>query len=156
LSGNTCKKEPYALCRTSSVIKTNNMKIFKSGRDLSIVAKTIDTINLMLNDINPKIESSRKYSEFNGDMYMLAYALRKNVIDLMKENNWSVHIKIMVSSFNKRRISLLDTFTEIYNSLNKLAIHMGCHKEVKSILDKGSGYYEFESVLPKEVIECLS
>ena len=137
-------------------MKTNNMKFFKSGRDLSKVAKTMDTLNLMLNDITPKVESSYEYSEFHGEIYMLAYAMRKNVIDLMEENNWGRNIKIMVSSFEKRNISLADTFSEIYDSINILARHTGCYTEVESILDKGSGYYEFESVLPREVIESLN
>lgn len=132
------------------------MKFFKSGRDLSKVAKTMDTLNLMLNDIIPKVESSYEYSESHGEIFMLAYAMRKNVIDLMEENNWGRNIKIMVSSFENRNISLADTFSEIYDSINILSRHTGCNAQVESILDKGSGYYEFESVLPREVIESLN
>jgi uncharacterized phosphosugar-binding protein len=131
------------------------MNFLKSGRDLSKVAKTMDTLNLMLNDITPKVESSYEYSEFHGEIFMLAYAMRKNVVDLIEENNWGKNIKISVSSFEKRNISLIVTFTEIYNSINILARHTGCHTQVESILDKGSRYYEFESVLPREVIESL-
>lgn len=131
------------------------MKLFKSGLDLNKVAKTLDTINLMLKEITPKIDNSYDNSQFAGEVFMVAYAFRKNVIDIIDDNNWGINVKIMVSSFESRRISLTDIYTKIYNSIIRISELTDCYSEVENILEKGNYYYEFESVLPKEVLESL-
>lgn len=131
------------------------MKFFKSGRDLSKVAQHSDALNLMLIDIISNIErsDSNDYSEFYGEIFFLAYAMRRNVIDLIEENNWGVNIKIMVSTFEKRNILLTEIYSYLFESINFLAQDTDCSEEVKGILDKGDSYYQFEKNLPKEVLE---
>jgi hypothetical protein len=131
------------------------MRLFKSGKDLSKVAKSIDGLNLMIQDIIPKIEKSHEYSDFKEDIFMLAYIGRKNVIDLMEENNWSMDIKVMVSTFEKRRIPLIMGYSQTIDQIQLIANHIGYQSVVEDILEKGNSFYELENQLPKEVLNKI-
>lgn len=131
------------------------MRLFKSGKDLSKVAKSIDGLNLMIQDIIPKIEKSHEYSDFKEDIFTLAYIGRKNVIDLIEENNWSMDIKIMVSTFEKRRIPLIMGYSQTIDQIQLIANHIGYQSVVEDILEKGNSFYELENQLPKEVLNKI-
>lgn len=131
------------------------MRLFKSGKDLSKVAKSIDGLNLMIKDIIPKIEKSHEYSDFKEDIFILAYIGRKNVIDLIEENNWSMDMKIMVSTFEKRRIPLIMGYSQTIDQIQLIANHIGYQSVVENILEKGNSFYELENQLPKEVLNKI-
>ena len=131
------------------------MRLFKSGNDLSKVAKSIDGLNLMIKDIIPKIEKSYEHSEFKEDIFILAYIGRKNVIDLIEKNNWPKDIKIMVSSFEKRRIPLIMGYSQTIDQIQSIANHTGYQSVVEDILEKGNSFYELENQLPKEVLNKI-
>ncbi|WP_452602379.1 hypothetical protein [Pontimicrobium sp. MEBiC06410] len=131
------------------------MRLFKSGKDLSKVAKSIDGLNLMIKDIIPKIEKSYEYSDFKEDIFILAYIGRKNVIDLIEENNWSMDMKIMVSTFEKRRIPLIMGYSQTIDQIQLIANHIGYQSVVEDILEKGNSFYELENQLPKEVLNKI-
>lgn len=131
------------------------MRLFKSGNDLSKVAKSIDGLNLMIKDIIPKIEKSYEYSDFKEDIFILAYIGRKNVIDLIEKNNWSKDMKIMVSTFEKRRIPLIMGYSQTIDQIQLIANHTGYQSVVEDILEKGNSFYELENQLPKEVLNKI-
>jgi hypothetical protein len=131
------------------------MRLFKSGKDLSKVAKSIDGLNLMIKDIIPNIEKSYEYSDFKEDIFILAYIGRKNVIDLIEENNWSMDMKIMVSTFEKRRIPLIMGYSQTIDQIQLIANHIGYQSVVEDILEKGNSFYELEKQLPKEVLNKI-
>jgi|TARA_B110000116_G_scaffold268374_1_gene282312 hypothetical protein len=131
------------------------MRFFKSRKDLSKIAKSIDGLNLMIKDIIPKIEKSYEYSEFKEDILFSAYIARKNVIDLIEENNWSMNLKIMVSTFENRRIPLILGYSKTVNQIQLIANHTGFQSVVEDILEKGKSYHEFESQLPKEELKKI-
>tara|TARA_R110002049_G_scaffold275213_1_gene453222 strand:+ start:9442 stop:9840 length:399 start_codon:yes stop_codon:yes gene_type:complete len=131
------------------------MKLFKKGIDLSKVAKAIDGLNLMIKDLIPKIQREHEYSEFKEDVFVLAYIARKNVIDLIEENNWPMDIKIMVSTFDNSRIPLVLGYSETVDQIQLIANHIGYKSVVEEILDKGNAYYELEQQLPIEVLNMI-
>jgi hypothetical protein len=127
------------------------MRFFKSGIDLSKIAKAIDGLNLMIKEITTRIDRAYEYSEFKDEICVLAFIARRDIIDLIEENNWSMDIKIMVSSFDERRITLISGHSQTVVQIQQIADNIGFHDIVEEIMNKGNSYYYLEKLIAQEL-----
>lgn len=131
------------------------MRFFKSGIDLSKIAKAIDGLNLMIKEVTPRIERAYDYSEFKEEICVLAYIARRDIIELIEDNNWSMDIKIMVSSFDERRITLISGYSQTVAQIQQIADNIGFHDIVEEIMNKGDAYYSLEKLITQELANTI-
>lgn len=131
------------------------LNFLKAGAEYNKLAKSMNGMNIMIQDLIPKIERSYNYSEFEGDILFIAYVARKGVLDRMEQYNWSMDAKIVVPTINKGLITLMYAFTQTVGNLQIIAEQLELSKLVEEVMDKGKAYYELERNLPSDIIKTI-
>lgn len=122
----------------------------KAGIEFNNLAKSMNGMNVMLQELIPKIEISYDYSEFTEEVLVLAYIARKGVLDRMEQYNWTMDAKIVVPTIDRGRITLMYAFTQTVGKLGAIAEQLELSELVQNIMEKGDGYYQLEINLPSE------
>lgn len=131
------------------------LNFLKAGAEYNKLAKSMNGMNIMIQDLIPKIERSYNYSEFEGDILFIAYVARKGVLDRMEQYNWSMDAKIVVPTISKGLITLMYAFTQTVGNLQIIAEQLELSKLVEEVMDKGKAYYELERNLPSDIIKTI-
>ena len=134
------------------------MKFFKKGIEYNKLAKGFNGTFVMINELEVNIENnySSDYSEFEQDIFILAYLCRKEILDRMEEYNWAMASPIIVPMMSKGRLTLTLAFQQTVERIYKLAEIMGVSEEVNEILNKGNAYFEIDRAIPSNIKNTLS
>lgn len=127
----------------------------KTGIEFNNLAKSMNGMNFMIQDLIPKIERSHDYSEFTEDVLVLAYIARKGVLDRMEQYNWTMDAKIVVPTIERGRITLTYAFTQTVGKLHMIAAQLDLSDLVEEIMDKGDAYYQLERNLPEQITKNI-
>lgn len=125
--------------------------IFKSGNELTKLAKTMNKMAIMLQTLNGQLERDYDPSEFTETVLMLAYIAKKGIMDRIDENKFGLTSKIYVPEISKSSIAIMFAFSQTVGKLNIIAEQLDLTDEVQNILDGGNLYYEVENILPLEL-----
>ena len=130
----------------------NFLKVGKAFNDL---AKAMNGMNSMLDELIPKIERSYDYSEFGEEVLILAYIGRKGILNRMEEYNWGLDAKIIVPTIDRGRITLMYAYTRTIGRLQMIATKLELSELVEDIMAKGETYYELENKLLEQVTKNI-
>lgn len=134
------------------------MKLFKKGIEYNKLATNLNSTYIMLNEIEVKIKNSinNDFSDFEQDLYILAYLGRKQIIERIETYNWSMMSPIIVPMLSKGGVSLTFAFEQTIGRLQKFSEQIGFARIVNDILEKGKSYYEIERSIPLHMRNNLS
>jgi len=134
------------------------MKFFKKGIEYNKLARGFNGIFVMINELEVKIENnySSDYSEFEQDVFILAFLCRKEILDRMEEYNWAMASPISVPMMSKGRLTLTFTYQQTIGRIYKYAEVIGVSEVVNDILDKGDAYFEIDRSIPNQIKNSLS
>lgn len=127
----------------------------KPGLEFNKLAESMNGLNLMIQNLIPKIERSNNYSEFEEDILTLTYIARKGVLDRIEQYSWSMETKIFVPTIDKQRITLMYAYTQTLGKLQKIANNLNFTELYDEIMEKGVTFYQIENNLPKEIIKNI-
>jgi len=127
----------------------------KTGIEFNNLAKSMNGMNVMIQDLIPKIERSYDHSEFTEDILVLAYIARKGVLDRMEQYNWTMDAKIIVPTIDRGRITLMYAFTQTVGKLQMIAAQLELTEMVEEVMEKGDAYYQLERNLPSEITKNI-
>lgn len=134
---------------------TNMFNFLKPGLVFNKLAESMNGLNLMIQNLIPKIERSNNYSEFEEDILTLTYIARKGVLDRIEQYSWSMEKKIFVPTIDKQRITLMYAYTQTVGKLQKIANNLNFTELYDEIMEKGVAFYQIENNLPKEIIKNI-
>ena len=127
----------------------------KPGIEFNNLAKSMNGMNVMIQDLIPKIKRSDDYSEFTEAILVLAYIARKGVLDRMEQYNWTMDAKIIVPTIDRGRITLMYAYSQTVGKLQILAEQLDLSNLVEEIMEKGDAYYQMERNLPSEITKNI-
>jgi len=134
------------------------MKFFKKGIEYNNLAKGFNGTFVMINELEVKIENNHSgdFSEFEQDIFILAYLCRKEILDRMEEYRWAMASPIAVPMMSKGKLTLTFAFQQTVGRVYMLAETMGVSDEINEILDKGNAYFEIDRAIPNHIKNALS
>lgn len=127
----------------------------KTGIEFNNLAKSMNGMNVMMQELIPKIERSYDHSEFTDDILVLAFIARKGVLDRMEQYNWSMNTKIIVPTIDNGRITLMYAFSQTIGKLKMIAAQLELTELVEEVMVKGDAYYQIESNLSSEIAKYI-
>lgn len=127
----------------------------KKGREFNNLAKSFNGMNMMIQDILPKIEIDSLQDEVQETVLVLAYIATKGVNDRIDENNISLMAKIMVPSIERGFITITYAYQQTIGRLLAIANTINMNDIVDEVMEKGPAFYELENNLPQEVIKNI-
>lgn len=127
----------------------------KTGKEFNNLAKSMNGMNAMIEDLIPKIERSYDHSEFTEVVSVLAYVARKGVLDRIEQYNWAMDTKIIVPTIDRERITLMYAFTQTVGKLHTIAAQLDLTELVEEIMEKEDAYYQLENILPPEITKNI-
>jgi hypothetical protein len=123
----------------------------KAGVEFNNLAKSMNGMNVMIEDLIPRIERSYDKSEFTEEVLMLAYIAKKGVFDRLEKYNWTMDAKIMVPTIEKGRITLTYALMQTVGKVSMIAAEIGISEIVQEVMDGGDTYHQLENILPDQV-----
>lgn len=123
----------------------------KPGIEFNNLAKTVNGMNVMIQDIIPKIARSHDYSEFTDDVLVLAYIARKGVLDRMEKYKWSMDAKLFAPTIKCGPITLAYAYTQTVDKLHIIVSQLDLSEIVEEIMEKGEMYFQIDRNMPDKV-----
>jgi hypothetical protein len=115
----------------------------------------MNSVAIMLNDLNKNYENRTVYDDFKEDIYLIAYIARKGILDRLEEYEWNMEGPILVPAIMPKNISLFYAYSKTIILIKSFSVELNLSYEVENILNKGNGYYEFEQILPEQTIKQI-
>jgi len=108
-------------------------------------------MNVMIQELIPKLERSLVKSEFEEDVLVLAYISKKGVFDRLEKYNWTMNAKMFVPTIERGRITLSYALSQTVGKISMLAAELDMSDIVQEIMDGGDAFYELERQLPDQL-----
>ena len=124
-------------------------KFLKPGIEFNNLAKTMNGMNVMIQELIPQIQNSYDKEEFAEQVLVLAYLSRAGVWDRLEKYNWTMDAKIVVPTIDRGRITLAYALMQTVGKVSILAEELEMGDVVQEIMDKGAAFYEFEKHIPE-------
>jgi hypothetical protein len=126
------------------------MKLFRKGFEYNKLATSLNSLCIMLNEIDVKYKNaiSGDYSDFEQDLYVIAYVSRRDILERIETFNWPIMSPIVVPVLSKGTVSLNFAIEQTIGRLQNYATRLNISELVTEILEKGPSYYELEAALP--------
>ena len=123
----------------------------KTGIEFNNLAKSMNGMNVMIQDLIPRIERSYDKSEFAEEVLVLAYIAKKGVFDRLEKYNWTMDAKIIVPTIDRGRITLTYALMQTVGKVSMIAAELEMSDIVQEVMDGGDAYYQLEKHLPDHV-----
>lgn len=130
-------------------------KSLKKIKEYSLLGHSMNSVAIMLNDLNKNYENRSVYDNFKEDIYLIAYIARKGILDRLEEYEWNMEGPILVPAIMPKNISLFYAYSKTIILIKSFSVELNLNYEVENILNKGNGYYEFEQILPEQTIKQI-
>lgn len=127
----------------------------KKGREFNRLAKSLNGINVMVQDVYPQIQNNPSRYEFGETLLAIAFLSSKGVDDRIEAGNIAVDAKIIVPTIQKGYITLLYAYQQTVGKLHIMAEQLDMSEIVQEVLDKGPAYYKIEKTIPKQLIDNI-
>lgn len=133
------------------------MKIFKKGAEYNNLAKGFNGVYMMLNELEAKvrIHYGDDFSEFNEEVFIMAYLCKTQIMERLEEYGWSVTSPIIVPMISKGRVTVSFAIQQTVARLNDLAEQISMSDEVSEILDGGNLFHELQTIIPANIKNSL-
>jgi hypothetical protein len=127
--------------------------LFKKGIEYNNLAKAFDGMFTIVNQVEDKTTeiSVEEFNKIPGELMMLAYLCRINIIDRMEKYEWDLMNSIIVPSISSSKITLMHAYNMTIDKLSIVASDMDMLDEIQSVLAKGKHFYEVENSLPQHI-----
>lgn len=129
------------------------MKFLERGFEFNKLAKAFNSAFVMINEIEVKINSSHssEYSDFEQDLFIMAYVCRRDMMDRMEKYGWIMTTPIVVPMISKGRLTLIFVYQQTIGRLVRFAELLNVSGEVNEILQKGDAYFKIDSIIPNQM-----
>lgn len=113
------------------------MKFFQKGRELRNLAKCFNEIFIRINELEARIQlqTPGDNSDFEKDLYILAYFCRKEILDRMEEYNWPMDKTINAPDILKEQVTLTHAYQLTLGKLCLLAGRVSTSDCIDDILE---------------------
>ena len=134
------------------------MKFFKKVTEFNNLAKGFNGVYQMINELEAKINNhySTDYSEFEEDLFFLAYLSRNVILNRIEIYNWDMNSRIIVPMIYKGYSTLIFVYQETIGRIYVLSEKLLVSDEVNEILDKGNAYYEVDKIIPSHIKHMIT
>jgi hypothetical protein len=126
----------------------------KKIKDYVNLGHSINIVILKLSEIFEKHKAGDSHDLKEG-IYLVAYAARKGIVDRIDKYDWNMEGPILIPAISPNNITLDTAYANSVLLIKDLSRELNLELEVEGILEKQNFYYEFESMLPKEVINQI-
>lgn len=127
----------------------------KKGKEFNRLAKSLNGINVMVQDVYPQIQQNPSRSEYGETLLAIAYLASKGVDDRIEEQNLSLDAKIIVPTIERGFITLLYAYQQTVGKLHVMADQLDMSQIVQEVLNKGPAYYKIEKTIPQQLIDNI-
>jgi hypothetical protein len=127
----------------------------KAGREFNKVAKAMNGMNVMIQELIPRIERSYDKSEFKEDILVLAFISKRGVLDRLEKYNWTMDAKIIVPTIDRGRITLTYALMQTVGKVSMIAAELEMSEVVQEVMEGGNAYRELEKHLPLQIIDNI-
>lgn len=126
------------------------MSFLRKGIDFYKFKKAMNSISLLINELNSQIVISKNnYEELFEELFLIAFLYRRDVIDNLEKNIFNLYRKIYVPAISDEKILLNDMHYRMMTSIINIAEFFNLLNEVNNVLEKKSLFYEVEIGLSK-------
>ena len=131
--------------------------LFKRGREFNKLAKALNSLFVMLNELDYKINNnlSVNCSAYKEEIFIVAYLAKRAVIERIKDYKWPDASPIIVPYISKSFVTLKFASNQLFDKINTLSEKMNLNEEVKNIINKGNYYYQIEKVVPELILKSI-
>lgn len=126
------------------------LKIKIKGKEFIKLAKSINAMNIILNDLEDKIYTLRYY-DLEHQLIPLIYAARVEIWDRIEKNLWSSQDTIIVPSISRKKIFLFFALQNTVDRLMKISEEYGFKNIYAEFMVKGKAFHEFENSMPQDI-----
>ena len=121
----------------------------KSTKDFYHLGITFDLVYQALYSLIPKVQHASDKSEYNEEVFTLAYACSAGIQARLDKHNWTLNSNISVPSISKGNITIFVALSKTVSVLEQLALSMDLQEEVEDILNKGELFDVFDKICPQ-------
>ena len=134
------------------------MKFFKKVTEFNNLAKGFNGVYQLINELEAKINNhySTDYSEFEDDLFFLAYLSQNAILNRIEIYNWDMNSRIIVPMINKGYSTLIFVYQETIGRIYILSEKLLILDKVTEILDKGNAYYEIDKTIPSHIKHMIT
>ena len=134
------------------------MKFFKRGFAYNNLAKGFNGLFVMINEFEVKVERNytNNYSDYEEELFLLAYLCRREILDRMEEYPWSMTSPINIPMMSRGRLTLGFAYQQTIGRINLLAEKLSVKEEVFGILEKHEIYFDLDRAIPNSVKNFLN
>lgn len=128
--------------------------------DLNKVAIAMGKILMQMPELEQKSLTWFSIDENKEDFYAMAYFARVAILDIIEDNSYmsndALPVTIPLGLFKTRKETMANALRITVGRLLDLTeYHNKVHYVVNNILERGNCFYQFESMMPPEVIRQL-
>lgn len=114
------------------------------------VLKALSNLDLKIKDVNSLLENK-------GELLIMAYISRVNILDRIENNPWMVPdlpITVATGLFSTRKETIASALYHTIGKIKKLSEYDSeTESIVEDIFEKGSSFYEIDVLIPPEVVK---
>jgi hypothetical protein len=116
------------------------------------LAQALNGMGAIIKELTPQISGQFDRANFKKDFLILAYIGRCGVKDRLDHFKWSIENELLVPSLDSEPILLGLALVLTVDRLEVIANILGMEFELGEFMRKGPMFYEFERILPPELI----